>query len=55
VADVEAADAAGDRDGAKAAVDAAWPLLRSVIEQIADLEQRWNDLTSRYVAREPYA
>jgi quercetin dioxygenase-like cupin family protein len=53
LAGVEAANSAGDRAGAKAAVDATWPLLRAVIEHIANLEQRWNDLTGRLAEREP--
>ena len=49
---VEAASAAGDHEGAKAAVDEAWTQIRAVAEVSVDLEGRWNDLCGRFAARD---
>ena len=52
---VEAATAAGDQQGAKAAVDEAWTEVRAVAETFADLVARWNDLTSHFAQGDPDA
>lgn len=52
---IDAANASGDRDAGKAALDAAWTHLRAVAEQFADLEARWNALASRFVESDPDA
>ena len=53
--EIDAANEAGDRDAGKAAVDQASITIRAVAERFADLENRWNDLASRFVEIDPDA